>query len=93
MDHPFLGTGAPKPVVIVGRNGSGNPRLLSMIADALLEAAAIHCRNAIRGQTATPRPRFSVVGGKTMRPVTGASSRGERRTTSALRTDARQIYI
>ena len=71
LELPFTAEGMPKPVVLVGGNGSGKTNLLSIIADALILAAARHYANVLPGMTATHKPWFRVLGGRTLR--TGAS--------------------
>ncbi|MDO8811024.1 MAG: AAA family ATPase [Gallionella sp.] len=58
--------GNPKPVVLVGGNGSGKTNLLSIIADALFEAAAIYYTDVVPGTTLGSRPWFRVVGSSTI---------------------------
>lgn len=57
--------GKPKPLILVGGNGSGKTNFLSLVADALFEAAAAHYDNVlpVRGQG---RAWFRVVGGRTV---------------------------
>ena len=40
ISFPFNMDGTPKPITIVGENGSGKPTLLSNIVDAFFEIAA-----------------------------------------------------
>ncbi|WP_299812406.1 AAA family ATPase [uncultured Roseibium sp.] len=40
LDFDFHGNGNPKPMVIVGKNGSGKSNFLSYVTDALIEIAA-----------------------------------------------------
>jgi hypothetical protein len=70
LELPFTADGMPKPMVLVGGNGSGKTNLLSIIADALITAAARHYANVLPGMTATHKPWFRIVGGRTIR--TGA---------------------
>jgi hypothetical protein len=63
----------PKPVVLVGGNGSGKTNLLSIIADALISAAAIYYFNVLPGMTPTHKPWFRVLGTRTIRVGTPGS--------------------
>jgi hypothetical protein len=62
---------SPKPVVLVGENGSGKTNLLSIIADALFEAAAAHYSDVVPSTNLGSRPWFRVVGASTI--YSGAS--------------------
>ena len=44
---PFNDDGTPKPVILVGTNGSGKTNVLSVLADALVEAASLHLSNVM----------------------------------------------
>ncbi|WP_082669907.1 AAA family ATPase [Sphingomonas sanguinis] len=66
----FSNTGNPKPVILVGGNGSGKTNFLSMIVDALFEAAAVHYDNVLPTK-GSGRAWFRVVGGRTI--TTGAA--------------------
>lgn len=62
-----MGAGdSPKPVVLVGGNGSGKTSLLSTIGDALFEAAAAHYSNVVPDQSVGHRSWFRVVGRSTI---------------------------
>lgn len=61
----------PKPVVLVGRNGSGKSILLSHVVDALIEFAKTAYQDLVKGQLTTQSPYFKLVGGTTQR--TGAN--------------------
>jgi hypothetical protein len=58
----FTASGFPKPVILVGGNGSGKTNFLSIIADALFEAAASHYNNVLPSQGVGGRAWFRVVG-------------------------------
>jgi hypothetical protein len=62
----FNEDGSPKPIVLVGANGSGKTGLLSIIADALIEVAALHFQN-ITPRSGAGRQFFRVLGGRTQR--------------------------
>jgi len=64
LDLTFTANGSPKPLVLVGSNGGGKTNLLSLVTDALFEAAATHYDNVLptRGMG---RAWFRVVGGRT----------------------------
>lgn len=57
--------GNTKPLIMVGGNGSGKTNFLSLVADALFEAAAAHYDNVLpaKGQG---RAWFRLVGGRTV---------------------------
>lgn len=61
----FDSEGKPKPLIMVGGNGSGKTNFLSLVADALFEAAATHYDNVLPawGQG---RAWFRLVGGRTV---------------------------
>ncbi|MGD0639954.1 MAG: hypothetical protein ABSC22_04325, partial [Roseiarcus sp.] len=48
---PFTPAGDPKPVVLVGANGSGKTNVLSIIVEALFQAAAVCYSDALMGQS------------------------------------------
>jgi len=64
FDPAFTDTGFPKPIVLVGSNGSGKTNFLSLITDALFEAASVHYDNVLPAR-ARGRAWFRVVGGAT----------------------------
>lgn len=64
LDLAFSSEGAPKPLVLVGANGGGKTNILSLITDALFEAAAVHYQNMLPA-TGASRAWFRVVGGRT----------------------------
>lgn len=66
LELPVAETGKPKPVVLVGGNGSGKTSLLSIIGDALFEAAVIHYTDVVQGSTIGNRPWFRVIGPATI---------------------------
>ncbi|NKR70499.1 AAA family ATPase [Rhodococcus hoagii] len=57
--------GRPIPCVIVGRNGTGKTNLLSIAADALMQAASAHF-NDVLTQSGLGRSYFRILGGKTV---------------------------
>ncbi|WP_270260739.1 ATP-binding protein [Kocuria marina] len=57
----------PRPVVLIGTNGSGKTNLLSLIADALFEGAASHFQDVSAPGQGFSRPWFRLVGGATIR--------------------------
>jgi AAA domain, putative AbiEii toxin, Type IV TA system len=65
LDLQFLESGPPKPLTLVGGNGGGKTNLLSLVADALFEAAAIHYENVLP-QRGAGRAWFRVVGGRNL---------------------------
>ncbi|SHI82886.1 AAA domain-containing protein, putative AbiEii toxin, Type IV TA system [Tessaracoccus bendigoensis DSM 12906] len=64
---PLGDQGTPKPLVVVGENGSGKSNLLSIIADALVEGAAQHHSDVVPRSGGTDRPWMRIVGGTTLR--------------------------
>lgn len=64
LDLAFAANGAPKSLVLVGSNGGGKTNLLSLVTDALFEAAAVHYDNVLPTQ-GVGRSWFRVVGGRT----------------------------
>jgi len=46
---PFTPQENPKPVLLVGANGSGKTNLLSILVDALFSAAATHYTDVMSG--------------------------------------------
>jgi hypothetical protein len=57
--------GAPKPLVLVGPNGGGKTNLLSLVTDALFEAASVHYENVLPARR-MGHAWFRVVGGRTI---------------------------
>lgn len=66
LELPIPQQESQKPVVLVGGNGSGKTNLLSIIADALFEAAAVHYTDVVPGTALGSRPWFRVVGSSTI---------------------------
>jgi hypothetical protein len=64
LEMAFKPDGLPIPHLIVGRNGSGKTNLLSLVADALMEGAAL-AFNDVLTQSGLARNWFRIVGGKT----------------------------
>ncbi len=60
----FSNEGTPKPLILVGANGTGKTNLLSLIADSLFEAAATHYTDVLPTQ-GLGRAWFRLVGGLT----------------------------
>lgn len=65
LELPVTSGGAPIPVIVVGENGSGKTNLLSIIADALFEAAAAHYTNVLPSAGGVARHWFRISGGAT----------------------------
>ncbi len=65
LELPFTPAGTPKPVVLVGANGSGKTNLLSIVADALFTAAAKHYTDVMPGMSPLGHPWFRMVGTRT----------------------------
>jgi len=70
LDLAFTDEGFPKPLVLVGTNGGGKTNFLSLVTDALFEAAAAHYSNVLPVE-GTGRAWFRVVGGRNV--TTGAT--------------------
>lgn len=66
IELPFDADSRPNPMVLVGPNGSGKTNLLSIIADAMFEAAAAHYEDAVERSQGVLRPWFRVAGGRTI---------------------------
>jgi hypothetical protein len=66
LDLAFTASALPKPLVLVGVNGGGKTNLLSLITDALFEAASVHYDNVLPAR-GVGRAWFRIVGGATMR--------------------------
>jgi hypothetical protein len=66
LELPFTSDLRPKPVILVGGNGSGKTNLLSIIADALFEAAAQHYLDVVPGMSPMTHSWFRVVGASTI---------------------------
>lgn len=62
--------GTPRPVVLVGSNGGGKTNFLSLVTDALFEAAATHYDNVLPSR-GMGRAWFRLVGGRTITAGTG----------------------
>lgn len=60
----FGDQGAPKPLILVGSNGGGKTNFLSLITDAIFEAAAAHYNNVLPTK-GMGRSWFRLVGGRT----------------------------
>jgi predicted ATPase len=73
LELSFTSEGTPKPVVVVGGNGSGKTNLLSIIADALIAAAANCYTDVLPRMSATNKPFFRIVGARTIRTGTPGS--------------------
>ncbi|HII07389.1 MAG TPA: AAA family ATPase [Methanotrichaceae archaeon] len=54
--------GSPKPIIVVGKNGSGKSILLSYIADALMEFAKTAYKDIVEGQREFESPFFKLTG-------------------------------
>lgn len=61
------GEDQPRPLIVVGENGSGKTNLLSIVADALVEGAAEHHSDVVSPSGGTARHFLRLVGGSTLR--------------------------
>jgi predicted ATP-binding protein involved in virulence len=52
----FDATGNPKPVILVGKNGTGKTIVLAYILDALCELAKLHFTDVVMGQQRIESP-------------------------------------
>jgi len=66
LQAPFNNDHSPKPLILVGANGSGKTGVLSIVADALIEIAAHHF-NDITPSEPSGRSFFRIVGGRNQR--------------------------
>lgn len=62
----FHANGNPKPLVLVGGNGCGKTNVLSIVADALVELAALHFSD-VMPQRGASRAIYRLLGPSTMR--------------------------
>lgn len=67
LKFQFNENGTPKPMLIVGKNGSGKTNLLAYITDALIEIAARHFRDVAPFTQDGSRKWYRVLGGATQR--------------------------
>jgi len=75
LELPFAPEGTPTPLVLVGSNGSGKTNLLSIIADALFEAAHRYYTDVTPGATPVQHSWFRVIGpATTSYGATGSAS-------------------
>jgi hypothetical protein len=66
LKAPFHSDGRPKPLLLVGANGSGKTSVLSIVADGLVEIAAQHYQNITRVD-GIHRQYFRLTGGRSQR--------------------------
>lgn len=59
---PFNGDSTPKPLILVGKNGSGKSILVSYIVDALIEFAKVAYEDIVLNQQAFSTPYFKLNG-------------------------------
>lgn len=62
LELPFDEHGNPKPVFIVGENGSGKSILISHITDAFIEFAKQSFRNVVNSTHSFPNPYYKITG-------------------------------
>jgi hypothetical protein len=67
---PFNEDGTPKPLVLVGQNGSGKSIFLSYVADALIEFAKLAYQDVLEGQQGENSPYFKIVSPSSQRAGT-----------------------
>lgn len=67
LSLPFNEDGTPKPLILVGRNGSGKSIFLSHIVDALVEFAKSAYQDILVGQGGVHSPYFKILGGTNQR--------------------------
>ena len=71
---PFNSDGTPKPVLMVGANGSGKTMFLSHVVDALIEFAKTAFVDAVPGERIGPQwPYFKITGNSSQRVGTDYS--------------------
>lgn len=66
LKAPFHSDGRPKPIVLVGANGSGKTEFLSIVADGLVGIAARHYGN-VTATIGSGRRYYRVLGGRSQR--------------------------
>lgn len=66
IEFPFNIDGAPKPVLLVGKNGSGKTNVLSFITDALIEIAAEKFQDVSPINEYSDRQYYRVLGSNTI---------------------------
>ena len=64
---PFDSAGNPKPIVLVGRNGSGKSILLAHLIDGLIEFAKMGFQDIVSGQNGLRSPYFKILGSTNQR--------------------------
>ncbi len=62
LKFPFNSSGAPKPLILVGKNGSGKSIVLSMIVDALILFAQTAYYDILKGRDGNRVPLFRLLG-------------------------------
>ncbi len=67
LSFQFKANGDPKPIVIVGRNGSGKSNFLAFVTDALIELAAKKFTDVAPKHEGGGHQWHRVIGGATMR--------------------------
>ena len=65
--------GNPKPVIFVGKNGTGKTIFLSYVLDALAELAKKTFRDVVEGQVVGHSPYLKVISGGNSRSLCGIS--------------------
>ena len=66
LDIQVRDDGTPKTLILVGGNGSGKTSFLSLVGDALFEAAAVHYMDVVTGAGTAHRAWFRVLGASTI---------------------------
>lgn len=66
FEIPQAISGVPKPLILVGGNGSGKTNLLSIIADSLFEASVIYFNDTVKQGGGIERPYFRILGAPTI---------------------------
>lgn len=70
LSMPFNDDGSPKPLILVGQNGSGKTILLAYLADALIEFAKKVYTDIVLGQRRFESPYFKLLGASNQRTGT-----------------------